>query len=87
MYTIETETTVAKNIARQMGRKMFLLTNIKVDLLIFFAKKYISSVYLGGTRSGWEKKRAAEKAVRQAMDRETAGAAMTTPLATKDQTR
>ena len=37
-----------------MGARYFLLTNIKVDPLIFFAKKYVLSVYLGGGRSGFD---------------------------------
>ena len=36
------------------GARYFLLTNIKVDQLIFFAKKYVLSVYLGGGRSGFQ---------------------------------
>ena len=36
------------------GARYFLLTNIKVDPLIFFAKKYVLSVYLGGGRSGFQ---------------------------------
>ena len=31
-----------------------MLTNIKVDPLIFFAKKYVLLVYLGGGRSGFQ---------------------------------